>query len=119
MAGEIGGRVKSPLKKQTSKQQKDLGKGLPWGAVVKTPWFQCRGTSSIPGQGSRIPHAWWCGQKKKEEAFSGSGRREAGGKKPSGKILLGCVFWEGRQWLLTSVGVEDYGLGTPMNSAWA
>ena len=57
--------------------------------------------------------------KKKKEAFSGSGRREAGGKKPSGKILLGCVFWEGRQWLLTSVGVEDYGLGTPMNSAWA
>ena len=58
-------------------------------------------------------------KKKKEEAFSGSGRREAGGKKPSRKILPGCVFWEGRQWLLTSVGVEDYGLGTPMNSAWA
>ena len=58
-------------------------------------------------------------KKKKKEASSGSGRREAGGKKPSRKILPGCVFWEGRQWLLTSFGVEDYGLGTPVNSAWA
>ena len=58
-------------------------------------------------------------KKKKKKFFSGSGRREAGGKKPSRKILPGCVFWEGRQWLLTSFGVEDYGLGTPMNSAWA
>ena len=48
MAGEVWGRArKSPLKKQTSKQ-KDLGKGLSWGAVVKTPCFQCRGHKFNP-----------------------------------------------------------------------
>ena len=45
------------LSVQTSKQQKDLGKGLPWGAVVKIPCFQCRGTSSIPGLGTKMLHS--------------------------------------------------------------
>ena len=40
--------------------------------VVKTPHFQCRdagGVGSIPGQGTKIPHAAWCGQEilKKDE----------------------------------------------------
>lgn len=57
MAGEIGGRVKSPLKKQTSKQQKDLGKGLPWGAVVKTLPSSSGGTGSIPSREAKITRA--------------------------------------------------------------
>ena len=33
--------------------------GLPDSPVVKILCFQCRGTSSIPGQGTKIPHALW------------------------------------------------------------
>ena len=29
---------------------------FPGGPVVKTPSSQCRGTGSIPGQGTKIPH---------------------------------------------------------------
>ena len=32
--------------------------------VVKAPSFQCRG-HGFPGQGTNIPHATWCNQKKK------------------------------------------------------
>ena len=34
------------------------------GPVVKSPCCQCRGASSIPGGGTRIPYAMWCNQKK-------------------------------------------------------
>ena len=30
---------------------------------VKTPSFKCRGMGLIPGQGTKILHALWCGQK--------------------------------------------------------
>ena len=40
---------------------------FPGGPVVKTPSCQHRGTSSIPGQGTKIPHAAWCGQKIKKK----------------------------------------------------
>ena len=38
--------------------------------MVKASLSQCRDVGvedSIPGQGTKIPHAMWCGQKKKEE----------------------------------------------------
>lgn len=37
------------------------------GPVVKTPWFQWRGTGSFPGHGTKILHAARCGQKKKKK----------------------------------------------------
>ena len=36
---------------------------FPRGPVVKTLHFHCRGTGSIPGQGTKILHATQCGQK--------------------------------------------------------
>ena len=42
---------------------------FPGGPVVKTPHSQCG--DLIPAQGTRIPHAMWCGQKKeKNDLFS-------------------------------------------------
>ena len=35
----------------------NLLKDFPGTPVVKTPCFQCRGVGSIPGQGTKIPHA--------------------------------------------------------------
>ena len=35
--------------------------------VVKTLHFHCRGYSSIPGQGTKIPYVAWHGQKGKNE----------------------------------------------------
>ena len=46
----------------SEKKQRDL----PGGPVVKTLRFHCRGMCSIPGQGPKIPHATWHGQKKRE-----------------------------------------------------
>ena len=37
---------------------------FPGSPVVKTPHFTAGGTGSIPGQGTKIPHAVWRGQKK-------------------------------------------------------
>ena len=34
------------------------------GPVVKTPYLNCRGRSSIPGQGTKIPHAMRQNKKK-------------------------------------------------------
>ena len=35
--------------------------------MVKIPWSPCRGDmGSIPGQGTKIPHATWYSQKKKK-----------------------------------------------------
>ena len=39
---------------------------FPGGPVVKTLSFHCQGPSSIPGQGTKILQATWCGQKKKK-----------------------------------------------------
>ena len=44
---------------------------FPGSPVVMTPCFQCRGMSSIPGQGTKIPHYSWHGQKKKKEKTGG------------------------------------------------
>ena len=38
----------------------------PDGPVIKTPRFQCRDLSSIPGQGTKIPYAVGHGQKMKK-----------------------------------------------------
>ena len=37
--------------------------------MVKTPGLvsNAGGTGSVPGQGTKIPHAVWCGPKKKEK----------------------------------------------------
>ena len=40
---------------------KIVNMGLPGSPVVKIPWA----LGSIPGQKTKIPHAAWCGQKKK------------------------------------------------------
>ena len=37
--------------------------------MVKTLYFQCKGVGSIPGQGTKIPHAVGCGQKGKKTVF--------------------------------------------------
>ena len=37
---------------------------FPAGSVVKTPRFHCRGgVGLIPGRGTKIPRAAWCGPK--------------------------------------------------------
>ena len=36
---------------------------FPGSPVVQTLHFQCRAVDSIPGQGTKIPHAMWHGQK--------------------------------------------------------
>ena len=41
---------------------KELPREFPGGPVVRT-----LRPGSIPGQGNKIPHAAWCGQKKKKE----------------------------------------------------
>ena len=35
--------------------------------VVKTLHFHCRGTGSVPGQGTKIPRDVWWGQKKEKK----------------------------------------------------
>ena len=42
---------------------------FPGGPVVKTPHFQGRGMGSIPGQGTKIPHAMQHGQKTLKKKF--------------------------------------------------
>ena len=37
---------------------------FPGGPVVRTPSFHCCGPGSVPGQGTKILKATWCGQKK-------------------------------------------------------
>ena len=51
------------LKKKKEKED------FPGGPVVKTPRSQCRGHGFNPWWG-KIPHAMWCGQKKKKEKAS-------------------------------------------------
>ena len=54
-------------------RQKGHRKDFPGSPVVKTPHLHCRGHSSIPGQGTKIPRAAWHGQKKKKK--KGTGKR--------------------------------------------
>ena len=44
-------------------------RNFPGTPLIKTPCFHCRGMSSIPGPGTKIPHATRYGQKvlKKEK----------------------------------------------------
>ena len=44
---------------------KNLQGDFPGSPVVKTPASTAGGTGSIPGQGTKIPHATWHSQKKK------------------------------------------------------
>ena len=37
----------------------------PGGPLVKNPLSNAGGVGSIPGRGTKIPHATWCGQKLK------------------------------------------------------
>ena len=39
---------------------------FPGSPVVKTPRFHAGGAGSIPGQGTKISYATWCGKKKKK-----------------------------------------------------
>ena len=39
------------------------------GPVVRTQHFHCQGLGSIPGQGTKIPQASQCGQKKKKKNY--------------------------------------------------
>ena len=45
--------------------EKHFCEGFPGGAAVKTPYFHCRGTCSMPDQGTKIPQAGRCDQKNK------------------------------------------------------
>ena len=49
---------------------KRMNRDFPGGPVVTTPLFNAGGVGSIPGQGTKIPHAMQCGQKKKREIMS-------------------------------------------------
>ena len=44
--------VRSPVEKNIKKDRDFFG-----GPAAETPHFHCRGTGSIPGQGTKIPHA--------------------------------------------------------------
>ena len=37
---------------------------FPGSPMAKTPYLHCRALGSIPSQGTKIPHAELCGQKK-------------------------------------------------------
>ena len=37
--------------------------GIPWWSVVKTLAFTAMDPGLIPGRGTKIPHAMWCGEK--------------------------------------------------------
>ena len=43
------------------------GRELPGDPVVWALCFHFQGLGSIPGQGTKIPQAVWCGQEKKKE----------------------------------------------------
>ena len=51
---------------------------LPGGPVVRACAFTAKGTGSVPGWGTEIPHAVWCGQRKVE-----GGSQEAEEDQPS------------------------------------
>ena len=52
-------------KKKKRKKERVYVWDFPSGPVVKTPRFQCRRLGSIPGWGTKIPHAMCCGQMNK------------------------------------------------------
>ena len=41
--------------------------GSPVVRTPRTPCFHCRGPGLIPGQGTKVPHDVWHGQKKKKK----------------------------------------------------
>ena len=51
----------------TASDKMDHVLGLPYGPAVKTPSFQRRDVGSIPGQGTKIPHATWGAKKLKKK----------------------------------------------------
>ena len=38
--------------------------------MVRTWYFHCRGMSSVPDWGTKIPQAAWCGKKKKKKILT-------------------------------------------------
>ena len=63
---QTNGKDQKAQKQITQTQSNDLG-DFPDGLGVKTCTPNSRGTGSIPGQGTKIPHAAWGGQKKKSD----------------------------------------------------
>ena len=46
-------------------KRKEISGDFPGGPMVRTPHFYFRGTGSITGQGTKILHVAWYGQKNK------------------------------------------------------
>ena len=65
-------RLESQLQKYETCNTGEMEQGIKetegflGGQVVKTPYFQCIGPVFDPWLGNKIPHAAWCGQKKKK-----------------------------------------------------
>ena len=65
--------------------------------MVRTPSFHCRGLGSIPGWGTKIPQAEWCGQEKKKKKICSS------------VTLTTLQMLNGHMWLVVTVlDREDY-----------
>ena len=62
--------------------------------MVKTLCCQCRGTGSIPGQGTKISHSMWCGQKTKKEEEERKDKKEIITSRTPGRDLEadGCFI---------------------------
>ena len=68
---------------------------LPGGPEVTTLHFQCRGMGSIPGWGTKIPHATWRGQKQKKSELHNYFQHKSLGYTLQAMIFEGsvnCIF---------------------------
>ena len=72
-------------------QQKKRSPEFPGGPVVRTPCFDCGGMGSIPGQGTKIPHATWHGQKQTKKRTKERKKRK---EKEANKIIESKVAQE-------------------------
>ena len=57
----------SDRERKKNGQIKRISGEFPGGPVARTLYSQSKVPGSIPGQGTKIPHVMWCGQKKKRE----------------------------------------------------
>ena len=73
--------------------------------MVRIPGFHCCGPGSIPGRGTEILQAVWCGQKIKIKRDQVVDSRVAGRDQCGGSLLNPCVVREG----LLEVTPEDLG----------
>ena len=58
-------KKQKPNKSNNNNNNKSVFWDLPGSPVVKTLCFQSRGMGLIPGQGTKVPNAVWCGHKVK------------------------------------------------------